>query len=157
VHPGEYSTDLVRDKSVAYLDDALASDEPFFLGIAPIASHSWIDSTKLKMDDPTHHNIRMNIPASHPRHANMFADVQAPRPESWNPDEPQGVSWVRTLPKLNATQEAYLDEFYRGRIRTLQAVDELVDAVVQKLKAAGQLDNTYIFYTCESTCTRPRG
>jgi membrane-anchored protein YejM (alkaline phosphatase superfamily) len=60
------------------------------------------------------------------------------------------VSWVRTLPKLNATQEAYIDEFYRGRLRTLQAVDEMVEVVVETLAAAGKLDNTYIFYTCES-------
>lgn len=48
----------------------------------------------------------------------------------------------------NATQEAYLDEFYRGRLRALQPVDELVEDVVNQLQAAGQLDNTYIFYTC---------
>jgi arylsulfatase A-like enzyme len=50
----------------------------------------------------------------------------------------------------NTTQEAYLDEFFRGRLRSLQPVDELVEQVVQKLEAAGQLDDTYIFYTCES-------
>lgn len=149
VHRGEYSTDLVRDKSLAYLDEALGNDIPFFLGIAPIASHSWIDSTSLpEVLDPGA-RIRMDIPAAHPRHANLFAGTQLPRSPSFNPDEAHGVSWVRTLPKLNATQEAYLDEFYRGRLRTLQAVDEMVEQVVEKLRDAGQLDNTYIFYTCE--------
>lgn len=148
VHKGEYSTDLVRDKSLAYLDDALESTKPFFLGIAPIASHSWIDSTTRA--DPSNPNAKliMNIPSPHPRHANLFASEQIPRTVSFNPDTPQGVSWVRTLPKLNSTQEAYLDEFYRGRLRVLQAVDELVEQVVQRLTKAGQLDNTYIFYTC---------
>jgi N-acetylglucosamine-6-sulfatase len=40
-----------------------------------------------------------------------------------------------------------LDDFFQGRLRSLQAVDEIVDQVVAKLEAAGQLDNTYIFYT----------
>ena len=56
----------------------------------------------------------------------------------------------RYLTSQNSTQEAYLDEFFRGRLRSLQPVDELVQDVVRKLEAAGQLDNTYIFYTCTS-------
>lgn len=108
-----------------------------------------------------HHNIKMDIPAPHPRHANLFATEQLERKVSFNPDEPQGVSWVKTLPKLvsaeveagliqNATQEAYLDEFYRGRLRSLQPVDELVEELVKKLEKAGQLDNTYIIYTADN-------
>lgn len=113
------------------------------------------------------HNIKMDIPSSHPRHANLFPVEQIERRPSFNPDEPQGVSWVKDLPKLvscivslqrmkqrsmlmlgkNATQEAYLDEFFRGRLRALQPVDELVEDVVKKLEEAGELDNTYIFYT----------
>lgn len=48
--------------------------------------------------------------------------------------------------------EAYWDEFYRGRLRALQAVDELVEEVVNRLEELGQLDNAYIFYTCQSPC-----
>jgi hypothetical protein len=40
VHKGEYSTDLVKEKALDYLDTALDGDRPFFLGIAPIACHS---------------------------------------------------------------------------------------------------------------------
>lgn len=90
--------------------------------------------------------MTMHIPATHPRHANLFPSEQVARSASFNPDEPHGVSWVRTLPKLNATQEAYIDEFHRGRLRALQAVDELVGDVVRRLEEAGELENTYIFY-----------
>lgn len=93
---------------------------------------------------------KMNIPAAHWRHANLFATEQVPRTPSFNPDTPQGVSWVRNLPQLNDTQVAYLDEFYRARLRSLQPVDELVEDIVKKLDAAGQLDNTYIFYTSDN-------
>jgi N-acetylglucosamine-6-sulfatase len=51
VHPGEYSTDLVRDKALDYLSEgAKAADEsgrPFFVGIAPIAPHSCSSMTHL--------------------------------------------------------------------------------------------------------------
>lgn len=45
------------------------------------------------------------IPAAHPRHQRLFPVEQLPRTESFNPDEPQGVSWVKTLPKLVSSSE----------------------------------------------------
>jgi arylsulfatase len=54
------------------------------------------------------------------------------------------------LPKLNSSQLSYLDEYYRKRIQSLQAVDELVESVVTKLEDYGLLENTYIFYTSDN-------
>lgn len=54
------------------------------------------------------------------------------------------------LPRLNSSEVAYLDEYYRKRIQSLQAVDELVESVVNKLDDYGLLDNTYIFYTSDN-------
>jgi arylsulfatase A-like enzyme len=45
---------------------------------------------------------------------------------------------------------AYNDEYYRQRLRSLQAVDEMVEALVKKLEAQGILDNTYIIYTSDN-------
>jgi membrane-anchored protein YejM (alkaline phosphatase superfamily) len=47
----------------------------------------------------------------------------------------------------NATNVAYNDNFYRQRLRALQAFDELVDDLFAKLDSYGLLDNTYIIYT----------
>ncbi|WVQ83467.1 hypothetical protein IAT38_005608 [Cryptococcus sp. DSM 104549] len=146
-HPGQYSTDLIKEKALGYVEDGLKDDRPFFLGIAPVACHSWIDH-KQKIDLEKH--FIMDIPAYHPRHARLFPTTQLERHEGFNPDKPSGVSWVKNLPKLNSTQEAYLDEFFRGRLRSLQAVDELVEELVKKLEDAGELDNTYIFYTADN-------
>ncbi|OXB34748.1 hypothetical protein LQV05_003143 [Cryptococcus neoformans] len=146
VHAGEYSTDLVHEKAVNYLEDALQEDRPFYLTVAPVACHSWLDH-KHQVDL---HKFVADIPASHPRHARLFPVEQIERTENWNPDEPSGVSWVKELPKLNSTQEAYLDEFFRGRLRALQAVDEIVEDIVDRLEKAGELDNTYIFYTADN-------
>lgn len=43
-----------------------------------------------------------------------------------------------------------MDLFYRRRIQSLQAVDELVEGVVSKLDALGLLDNTYVIYTSDN-------
>ncbi|KAM0747253.1 arylsulfatase precursor [Meredithblackwellia eburnea MCA 4105] len=159
IYNNTYSTDLIRDLALKRLEQALTANEegedrsePFFLGIAPIAPHSWISATPDFPDEdtgiPDVKSIRMDIPPAHPRHARLFTDVQAPRVPSWN--KQGGVSWVKNLPELNATNEAYLDEFYRGRLRALQAVDELVEKVVERLREAGKLDDTYIFYTADN-------
>lgn len=45
----------------------------------------------------------------------------------------------------------YWDEFYRLRIRSLQAVDELVEGLVERLeKYPDILANTYIIYTSDN-------
>jgi N-acetylglucosamine-6-sulfatase len=60
------------------------------------------------------------------------------------------VSWISKLQQLNDTKIAYHDDFYRRRLQTLQAVDEIVDKVVCKLTEHNILDNTYIIYTSDN-------
>ena len=166
----------MRDKALGFLDAALADpDKPFFAGIAREPPISYFPSRVLA-PPPTPYSADLTIlrlrltaiaphshigaesggagptlfdtPRSHPRHDHLFKDVtlNASR-ESFNPKEPSGASWVRRLPQLNATHVEYIEEFYRQRLRTLQAVDELVEAVVDRLDKAGVLDHTYIIYT----------
>lgn len=62
-----------------------------------------------------------------------------------------GVSYLATLPELNVTETAYIDLFYRKRIQALQAVDELVESVVERLSEYPEvLANTYIIYTSDN-------
>ena len=60
------------------------------------------------------------------------------------------MNWIRELPQQNATNVDYNDLHYRQRLRSLQSVDELVDALIQRLDAYGILDNTYIIYTSDN-------
>ncbi|GAA5968339.1 hypothetical protein JCM11641_003818 [Rhodosporidiobolus odoratus] len=72
---------------------------------------------------------------------------------SFNPDVPSGASWVRQLQKLNQTNVEYIEEFYRGRLQSLQAVDDLVEGVVKKLEELGVLDETIVIYTATHSLT----
>jgi N-acetylglucosamine-6-sulfatase len=60
------------------------------------------------------------------------------------------VSWIKALPRLNNTVIEYNDAFYRARLQALQAVDELIEGVVQKLENAGILDNTYVVFSTDN-------
>lgn len=64
--------------------------------------------------------------------------------------QPHGVSWISRLPKQNQTNIDFNDEFYRDRLRALQAVDEIVDGVISRLTEHGILDETYIFYSTDN-------
>lgn len=143
-HKNEHTSDLITSKAHGLLDQALAAGEPFFLGVAPIAPHSNIDADRHAglplMTEP--------IPAA--RHADLFPDVRVPRTANFNPDAPSGANWVRGLPRHNASSVAYLDHYYRQRLRALQAVDELVEGLVAQLARAGALDDTYVIYSSDN-------
>ena len=54
------------------------------------------------------------------------------------------------MPLLNQTVIDYNDHFYRQRLRALQAVDEMIEGLVNRLESYGILDNTYIFYSSDN-------
>lgn len=43
-----------------------------------------------------------------------------------------------------------MDDFFRGRLRSLQPIDEVVETIINRLSDAGKLDNTYIIYTSDN-------
>ncbi|KAK4705241.1 hypothetical protein P7C70_g972, partial [Phenoliferia sp. Uapishka_3] len=146
-HAGEYSTDLVHSKGLAALDLAAQNpDTPFFVGIAPIGPHTHITGARNAKGE-----ILFDLPQSAGRHSHLFTNVTLDYSRaSHNPERPSGVSWIRELERLNRTQVDYIEEFYRARLRALQAVDELVEGVVRKLEEMGELENTFIVYTSDN-------
>ncbi|TKY88081.1 hypothetical protein EX895_003177 [Sporisorium graminicola] len=140
-YPNNYSTDLIRDFGLEYLEHAAQSDRPFFIGIAPIGPHAQTE------------NSRFTNPVPADRHAHLFDDEITPRKASFNPLNASGASYVKDLARLNATVVEYLDEWYRDRLRALQSVDELVDAILRKAEQLGVLDDTYVIYTSDNGYT----
>ena len=60
------------------------------------------------------------------------------------------MSWIRGLERQNATNVDFNDHFYRARLRSLQALDEIVHGIVERLEGYGILDTTYIIYTTDN-------
>ncbi|KAK5138261.1 hypothetical protein LTR08_003322 [Meristemomyces frigidus] len=150
-YEGQYSTDVVAKKAYGSLDDALVSEKPFFLTIAPTAPHSNVHMHfKIIDGDYTEKSATQSPPVPAERHKHLFDDVKVPRTPHFNPDDPNGVSWISRLPKQNETNVDSNDHFYRNRLRSLQAVDEMIDEVVSRLDKAGVLNNTYIFYSTDN-------
>jgi N-acetylglucosamine-6-sulfatase len=125
-----HDTDLHAQTAENFIRNT-AGNRPFFMYLAPNGPH-----------DPAYFA---------PRHANLFTNTPLPRPSSFNEadvsDKPQ---WVQNKPRLSSTQISDLTQFYRKRLRALQSVDELVERLVNALRATRELSNTYIVLTSDN-------
>jgi N-acetylglucosamine-6-sulfatase len=143
--PGEYSTDLVASAALGFLDDAISASpqKPFFLGVAPIAPHSET------VVNPRPARFLPPVPAK--RHEGLFANVTVPRTPGFNPSIPGTASYFKTLRQLNVTEIDYNDDWYRKRLQSLQAVDDLIDGIIARLEESPEvLENTYLIYTTDN-------
>ena len=123
-----YQTDYIGAQALSMLKNR-NTKKPFFIYISPFAPHA------------------PSLPA--PRHADLFPDVNAPRNPSYNPSDDiqkEKPSWLKRLPPLNADQLKKVDDFYRNRLRALQAVDELLENITKFLEKESIQDKTYLFY-----------
>jgi N-acetylglucosamine-6-sulfatase len=129
--PADYLADVMALRARQFVTQASDDDVPFFLFFSAYAPH------------------KPSTPA--PRHRQMFKGVKAPRTPSFNEadvsDKPQRI---RDLPPLTQVEIARLDQLYRLRLQSLQAVDEAIAALVQTLEKTGELDNTFIVFTSDN-------
>lgn len=156
-YEGQYSTDVMAGKALGFLDEAAnarkRTKQPFFIGISPIAPHSNIDPKLVSRPDGKTRAVKgfeatPPIPAQ--RHAHLFPDAVVPRSANFNPDRPSGASWIFKQPKMSEDNLEYNDEYHRNRLRSLQAVDEMVGAIFVKLAEHGITEDTYVFYTSDN-------
>ena len=128
---GDFYTDVLSGQATDFVSRAAPEDQPFFAYVAPTAPHG-----------PA-------TPAE--RHKGAFADEEAPRPPSFNEedasDKPSGI---RNRDPLSEEDVSAIDERYQNRLESMLAVDEMVASLVEELEAAGELDNTYIFFTSDN-------
>jgi N-acetylglucosamine-6-sulfatase len=131
---GEYSTDVLSAQTQEFIDASLDTGTPFFAYVAPKAPHGPL------------------VPA--PRHQHAYDGEQAPRPPTSPAFNEEDVSdkppWIQSLPRLTTTQIANIDTQHERRVESLQAVDDLVEAVVTKLESRGALGNTYVVFTSDN-------
>jgi N-acetylglucosamine-6-sulfatase len=81
------------------------------------------------------------------RYAGRFTEAQLPQPPSFNEaDVSDKPRYVSNRPQLTDAQVTQLTHDYRGRLRGLLTPDDAVRRIVEALKSAGELDNTYIVF-----------
>jgi arylsulfatase A-like enzyme len=127
----DYFTDVLTRKATDFVRRVTADSQPFFLYLAPAAPH-----------EPA-------IPAT--RHQGAFADEEAPRSPSFDEEDVSDKpSWIREIDSLSDEQISEIDDRYRNWLATMLAVDEMVASLVRELRVAGELDNTFMFFTSDN-------
>jgi arylsulfatase A-like enzyme len=86
------------------------------------------------------------VPA--PRHRNALADLAMPRPPSF--DEEDMSDKIPLMRRAARVVPAVAEMHWRGRVRSLLAVDDMVGRLVKELRDTDQLDNTIVVFTSDN-------
>jgi N-acetylglucosamine-6-sulfatase len=123
--------DVLADKAAGYVRRSSDDGAPFFMWVGTQAPHA-----------PA-------TPA--PRHEETFPEARLPRSPSFDEEDVSDKpDWVRDNPSLDQGWIAPMEDLYRKRLQSMLAVDEMVGRLVAALKARGELENTYIFFTSDN-------
>ena len=129
--PADYMPDVLSDKAADFIRRASTDHVPFFMYITPYVPHS-----------PA-------TPA--PRYAHDFPGVKAPRTPSFNQADVSNMpTWLQSHPLLTTAQIDDIDKLYRKRLQSMEAVEDMVQNIVDTLTATGELENTYIVFTSDN-------
>ncbi len=130
-NPEDYLTDVLATKGIEFVTRAALERRPFLLELATFTPHSPF------------------TPA--PRHLADFPGLRAPRSPAFNEidlsDKPR---WLTGHRPLRTLQLAQIDQGFRKRAQSVEAIDELLASLQSVLKANGLLENTYIFFTSDN-------
>ena len=147
--PNQYSTDVVASRAMQFMEDGTKDNgRPFFLTVAPVGPHTQTIFPGTPQNPSAFPIFDPPVPAQ--RHQNLYQGVKVPRTGSYNPNVPNSPSYVKNLPQWNQTVVDYYDEFYRLRLASLAAVDDLVNSIVTKAQDLHILDNTVFIYTSDN-------
>ena len=121
-----YSTDFVAEITDSFLDDFEADDaRPWFFYVTPQAPHSDFEPSD--------------------RYANAAVPKLVPSP-AFSDDKTDTAPF---LANLHESLDAATAE-HDGQLRTLLSVDDMVDSIMKKLQANGELDDTLIIYSSDN-------
>jgi len=127
-----YQTSQIGNRTLSWLDTAIQGDAPFFAYVGPHAPHF-----------PA-------MPA--PWYATAFDDVELPITPNYNALDEDGdgkSEHAQKNPPLSDRAKCWETRHFQNRWASLLSVDDLVDAIYNKVESAGLLDRTYFVYTSD--------
>jgi N-acetylglucosamine-6-sulfatase len=126
-HARDYLTDVLSKNGQQFILDSTQAGKPFFLELSTFAPHS--PSTAA------------------PRDRLKFRNLIVPRTPSFNEkDVGDKASWLRDNQKLKKSVVRNMDAEYRRRVRSVQAVDDMIASIRSTLEKTGQARSTYLVF-----------
>ena len=138
---GPYKTDVLSDRAASFISRSAPRRRPFFLWVATNGPHR---------DSSLPEDAARN-PEPAPRDRGRFEGRRAPRERSMaEADVSDKPREVRSLPQLSAERKRRLDREYVSQLESLRSIDRLVERLVRRLRAAGELDRTVFVFTSDN-------
>ncbi len=129
-NPAAYLTDVLSGKASSFIASSAAAHQPFLLEVATFAPHS------------------PSTPA--PRDADSFPGLTAPRGPAFNTLPTDAPAWLAGRDPLTAAEKTAIDQKFRKRVQSIQAVDRLIGTVRAALSTAGVAGNTIVVFSSDN-------
>ncbi|MEU8774504.1 sulfatase [Streptomyces sp. NPDC048606] len=126
--PG-YTTNVIKNRTLAFLDKSTTDTRPWFAYVTPYASH-----------EP-------NVPA--PKYSDTPVPPWNGRPSVPEADRSDKPPYIREATSTLADAQ----ELRTRQLRSLRSVDDAVRAIRDRLAALGQLENTLVVFTGDNGYT----
>jgi N-acetylglucosamine-6-sulfatase len=127
----DFYTDVLSGQATDFVRRTAPDSDPFFMYVAPTAPHG-----------PA-------TPAE--RHKGAFSEEELPRPPSFDEEDVSDKpSQIEDAARISDEEASDIDDYYRQRLESMMAVDEMIGSLVQDLEDTGELDNTFIFFTSDN-------
>lgn len=127
----DYLTNVLARQGVDFVGRAVREATPFMLNVWTFTPHA-----------PA-------TPA--PRDANRFRTLTAPRGPAFDEaDMSDKPAWLRGHRALGPDRVARIDETFRKRVRSVQAIDRMVGRLQKRLRAAGVDRDTYFVFSSDN-------
>jgi arylsulfatase A-like enzyme len=129
--PQDYLTDQIANRGLGFINDSVRLNKPFMLELATFAPH---------------------LPATAaPRDMKKYAKLKAPRSPSFNEaDMTDKPAWIKNHRPLTQKWIRQIDQQFRSRVRSVQAVNQMIGRVRALLKARGIAKNTYVVFASDN-------
>ena len=132
VYPQDYLPLVILNKTLSFIDENADKGAPLFTYVSLPSCHGPQEAE--------------------PKYQTLFPDAKAPRTPAFNASVPNAhwLQAVKAVYPYDDNSAAFSDLVFRRRIQTLQTVDDIVEALVEKFTSIGQIDNTYFYYSADN-------
>lgn len=143
--PQDYQTDVLATLAAGFIDESDSIDDkiPFFLLITPSAPHNDKVSQACFVSEQEIKSIQGPV-----RYAGTAHGIQFIFSPAFNESNFSDKSWFSTL--YTDKDIECIKKNYQNRIESMQAVDDLIGAVVEALVHNKEFDNTVIIFTSDN-------
>jgi arylsulfatase A-like enzyme len=128
--PRDYVTDVLSRRAVHFIRRSAHDRQPFFALVSTYAPHKPYSAA--------------------PRHRSMFRHLPLPVGGAFNAQTSRPSRWLGRRRPLTAWQRSRMVRAYRARVRSVQAVDEMVRRLRATLRAAKVARNTFFVFSSDN-------